>query len=176
MTNITLVGVDPGLVHTGVSCLTLYPKNNMYEVETFALDSNEGPVHVAVENIIDHLSRYKGNEPYIVVEKWRERGTITNEGQAMRKLESELRSVLPKDTVFLENMGAKRLVSNKLLDLFGLYKVQATHHQDIQAAARIMLLGAIKNDLFNGTIYRFVTDALDGNPWTSVKVGQGVLG
>lgn len=172
MTKITLIGIDPGLIDTGVSCVTLDPDSKTWSMRALAItavgDETDDRIINTTQQVKNCVLALSDGDTHIWVEKWRERGTVFGENPTMRAIERELRVAIPY-AKFLENMGVKKLISNKLLNLFDLLKVQSTNHRDIQAAARIMLLGAIKDEALNPVVYAFVTDALDGMPWKKAE-------
>ena len=64
----------------------------------------------------------------------------------MIRAEQDLRRVMP-DARFLPNMGIKRVITQDLMELLEVWSfTTATHHQDLRAAARIALLGMVKDD------------------------------
>lgn len=166
MSIITLIGIDPGLVDTGAVCLTMNTDARTWAVEAAALAGGE--TDAVLEFVAEHGSLFAR----LYVEKYRERGTAFRENGPMRKFEADLRSAMPIGTKFLENMGVKRVVSDRMLRMFDLFDVKTTNHRDIQAAARIMLLGAVKDEQLNEVIYQFITDHIDDNPW--IRVGDAI--
>lgn len=74
-----------------------------------------------------------------------------------------------RDTVkgsIVDNTGAKKIVTDELLDLLQLKKwTTITHHADLRSAARIALKGAIENPALNVLLSDVIRDLLGGIEW-----------
>ena len=117
MSRVTLIGVDPGLVHTGVVAMHFHP-----DVLTCAVE------HEAISGA-----------NVAAVKDW-----------------------------------VTRVVTQELMELLGVWKFSTpTHHQDLRSAARIALLGAMKEDVLNGLLTRVVLDRLQLQPTTEQEVSRG---
>lgn len=154
-----VVGVDPGLVHSGVVSLLFGPRARTLEIEHTVVD---GPNAVA---IVDWIQGLPTTKPWVYVEQYRPRQHLNSDAR-MTQVEHELRSLM-STARFLPNMGIKRVVTADLLRLVEVWKFPtATHHHDLRAAARIALLGMVKHHDTNVVLADLVRAHLDGDPWT----------
>jgi hypothetical protein len=152
-----IVGVDPGLVHTGVVSLVFKTSVRRVEVgHTLVVGPDAGAVAAWI--------RGNGQHPRIYVEQYRTRQHLSSD-MRMVKAELDLRQALP-GARFLPNMGIKRVITQDLMDVLEVWRFPTpSHHQDLRAAARIALLGMVKDDDTNAVLAAVVRDHLDGNPW-----------
>lgn len=105
-----------------------------------------------------------GQHPRIYVEQYRTRQHLSSD-MRMVKAELDLRQALP-GARFLPNMGIKRVITQDLMDVLEVWRFPTpSHHQDLRAAARIALLGMVKEDDTNAVLAAVVRDHIDGNPW-----------
>lgn len=157
----TVVGIDPGLVHTGVVVLDVDTVARQLTVhyEFFADDPT---------TLIGHADQVKKwlrtRVDHIFIESYRPRGNTFDTDPKMRELLSDFRQRFPQAKV-LDNTGVKKVVRRPLLEVLGLHKFPATHHQDLQAAARILVYGMLKDDELNALLTQVVSDHVDGRPW-----------
>lgn len=150
-----VVGVDPGLVHTGVVGMLFQPQLEELEIWHTVVD---GPNAAAVAAAIP-----TGKLP-VYVEQYTPRQNLSSD-QRMTQLEHELRTTL-RGARFLPNMGIKRVITADLLRLLEVWKFPtSTHHHDLRAAARIGLLGMVKDGETNTVLATVVRAHLDGRPW-----------
>jgi hypothetical protein len=71
-----------------------------------------------------------------------------------------------KGTV-LDNTGVKKIVKPSVLQVLGAWDFATpTHHQDLRSAARIAVLGMMKDQTMNTLLADVVRDHIDGKPWT----------
>jgi hypothetical protein len=105
-----------------------------------------------------------GSEPFL---------TSIEQYRPHKKLDSDIRMV-QAEKYFLDampfaqtvnNTGVRKLAPRWSLDIFGIGRFPTTHHQDLQAAARILYLGGIKNHEANRVLSTVVKDFMDGKPW-----------
>ena len=102
--------------------------------------------------------------PVVFVEAYRPRQNL-NSDQRMVRAEIELRAAL-RGAAYLPNMGIKRVITRDLMEVVEVWKFPtSTHHQDLRAAARIALLGMVKDAVLNELLADVVLDYLDGRPW-----------
>lgn len=160
MSHYTLVGVDPGLVHTGVVGIRLdvVPRTIRVLHEIVPGDFVHG-VQVAVLSVGGNAHEQGW------IEQYRDRGTVFSTHSDMRAFEVKLNAALPGYKL-QSNSGAKKLISNKLMRVLGCGKFPTTNHRDLEAAARIAILGAMKRPDLNEILATVVRDHLDGSPWT----------
>lgn len=156
----TIVGIDPGLVHTGVVVLELLPNLGRIIVDHFTI---AGDKHA--DQVVTELKARRVNTKHIFIESYRERGTSYRTNPKMRELLADFRKRFPKASI-IDNTGVKKIVGSELLKVLGLTDFPTTHHQDLQAAARILVYGMLKDDELNAMLTQVVTDFVDGRPWT----------
>jgi hypothetical protein len=152
-----VVGVDPGLVHTGVVSMKFYRDSKLISVGHVAID---GPDPVATLAWV--------NDPHAVmfIEGYRPRSHFSTDAQMMTAVADFKRET--HATVLL-NTGVKKVVKRPLMELLHVWKfTTVTHHQDLRSAARIALLGMLKVDRMNRLLTDVVSDHLEGNPWNVV--------
>jgi hypothetical protein len=159
MDHYTLIGVDPGLVDTGVVAIHLFPLTKSIEVRHRIV---KGDVVTEIAEAIDDLS--DGQAAYTFVEQYRDRGTVFQQHGRMRELEVRLKSHLI-GAKFLDNMGIKTVVARALMKLLHVWDFPTTNHRDLQSAARIAILGALKNPELNDLLTDYVIDHVDGIVW-----------
>lgn len=150
-------GVDPGLVHTGVVGLAFNPFTKRVEVKHHVVI---GPDVSAVKDWFDHNLHQPEK---IFIEGYRPRshfGTDTKMVEAVSKMRA-----LPNSEV-LNNTGVKKVVKRKLLELLHLWSFSTpTHHADLRSAARIAVLGMLKDPEMNKLLSEIVRDHLNGDDW-----------
>lgn len=159
--DLVIVGIDPGLVHTGMVC--------------FGFDSYDQRVAIRSHLVsglnvkeISAMHRYWApltEVPYqAVIEGYRTRSNF-NQDARMIKGVGEIKNSIPSSKV-LDNMGIKKIVTQPLMELLKVWKFnQISHHQDLRSAARIALLWAFKDPLGNQLVADFLRDYLEGDPW-----------
>jgi hypothetical protein len=147
MSSTTIIGVDPGIVDTGVVRFTFYPTLQRVGISSAvvpAFDLDSSP-----QNIASWIrSEAAGDKPHVFVEKYNPRpGMRTND--RMKEIENALIRTLPH-AVRVNNMGIKQVITQATMDqLHVWYFSKVTHHQDLRSAARIGLYGAVKDDDLN---------------------------
>lgn len=159
MSLLTLVGVDPGLVHTGVVVLRIDTRiRGMYQ-EHFVIEGDDHAFQI--EALLKALA-YVPTQMF--VEAYRERGQSYGTNPRMRELMTEIRQRFPSSRV-IDNTGVKKVVTPDLMRCFGMVGFPTTNHQDLQAAARILLYGMLKDQELNEVAYSIVSDYADDRPW-----------
>lgn len=157
-----IAGVDPGIIHTGVVELNLYPAQReilLYHEALVGMDAQ------AVLDVITRAPNAPGDTAtHVFVEGYRPRQNLTPD----RKMQEGVAAIrAATGGKVLDNMGVKKIITPDLMKVFGVWTFSTTtHHQDLRSAARIALLGAVKDDQLNPIIADIVRDYLDGNPWT----------
>jgi hypothetical protein len=155
-----VVGIDPGLVHTGVVRMLFSTSAKRLIVEHEAVVGTDA---VAVKSwIVDpgHIT----SRTDVFIEKYVPRMKLSSD-ERMVKFEQDLRRALPKAKL-LPNMGVKRVVPQPLMEVLGVWKFPtSTHHQDLRSAARIALYGMMKDPELNGVLAATVRDHLNGRTW-----------
>ena len=154
MSIITLIGVDPGIVDTGAVKFSFDPDQLTVSVTAEKLLGSDP------EPIEEYVKQNAGDRTIVVVEAYRDRGTVFNTHGTMRQIEAALRRSLP-DVQILDNTGVKKVVTKSLMQLLGCWDFPTvTHHQDLRSAARIALLGALKDPDLNSIVTRIVMKQL----------------
>ncbi|AYD86152.1 hypothetical protein SEA_BURRO_9 [Microbacterium phage Burro] len=154
MTMIHLNGIDPGLVHTGIVSLQVDSQKRTHRVWHQVVD---GPDVEAVRD-----------SPILVgtrifIEKYEDRGTVFETHAEMRKFETNISNALPGAKV-MSNVGVKKVVTDKMLAIL-IGDLPATHHKDLESAARIMIAGGLKDPVVNSVLYHLMIDHLAGASW-----------
>lgn len=167
MTSIHAVGIDPGLVDTGLVRVLLKPASQVLEVE------------YAVVKGMDPL-RYKQwidlrlPEPLVFIEKYRPRSNFGTD-ERMVQGERDFRVTLPKATL-LTNTGIRSVVKPAVLQAMDLWQFRLpTHHQDLRSAARILVLGLMKHEQGNTVLADLICAELDGDPWQILNHGGKLI-
>jgi hypothetical protein len=157
---INVIGVDPGLVDTGLVRLSFHPSLRRVSVAFSAIadaEKDTGPVVQWIRNGTDGPS-------HVFIEQYVPRPGMATTGR-MKELESKLRRELPNATL-LRNMGVKQVIPQELMQVLGVWTFKkSTHHQDLRSAARIALFGMAKDSELNPVLTAVVTAHLDGSPW-----------
>lgn len=149
-------GVDPGLVHTGLVHLGFDQHDKVISVGATVISGLDA---VAVARTIQPM----GYE-HMFIEAYRPR---SNYGQDQRMVEGvrEIHKALP-GSVVLPNTGVKKVVRPALLKLLGVNTFGLrTNHDDLRSAARIAVLGMLKDPTMNTLLSDIVHDHLEGAPW-----------
>jgi hypothetical protein len=153
-----IIGIDPGIVHTGVVRVLLDPMKRTVFSEFAVIDGLDA------EAVEQWVHRFDVEPDLISIEQYRPRQKLAADTR-MVQAEKTFREYLPKSR-FIPNTGVRRLAPRWALDIFGIGKFpQSTHHDDLGAAARILYLGAIKDGRINPHMTRVVRDFMDGEPW-----------
>ena len=162
-----IIGIDPGIVHTGIVaygiCTHEPPKIPMiYRV----IDTEDADPDDRVKRITDGVSRFledmlqglayqsyatEETPMLIFIEDYRSRASSNKPDAQMREIVSALRRLLPLANV-VDNTGSKKIARPELMRSLGLNTFRATHHQDLQAASRIMIYGALKQEHLNALL------------------------
>lgn len=164
---VVAIGIDPGIVHTGVVGMHLAPiEHEVYLKERLIMGYNPQEVKHAVDDILGGFPKYLNSN--IFIEKYRPRSHFSYDNE-MSTAVSEIHKALPGSKV-LANTGIKKVVRPALLHALELDKFkQASHHQDLLSAARIMILGLLKDEEANRQLSEFVIDIINGRDWHVFK-------
>lgn len=150
-----VVGIDPGLVHTGLVRLSFHHHERMVLVDSLAVPG------VDLQEIVE----FTEHEPHTItfIEGYKPR-TVLHTDKRMVEAVAEIRTAT-RGKVLL-NTGVKKVVKEPLMRLLHVWDfTQTTHHQDLRSAGRILLLGMLKDDKLNAIVSRVVKGHLDGRPW-----------
>lgn len=159
MLNIThTLGIDPGLVHTGVVSALWQPELRQLSLAHTVLNGYDP------DGLDAHLDKVSWLKPVVFIEDYRIRSGF-RENKRMAELVRDYRNRTHGKA--LDNMGVKKVVKRQLMETLGMWKwATPTHHDDLRSAARIMLLGMLKDDGLNALVSRAVRDHLDGLTWS----------
>ena len=152
---ITVIGVDPGVVHTGVVAIRLHPENNTWMIAPqLFMGLDPQPVK-------DWCKGWDYNNVFIEgYRPWSHFSTDADMSAAINEMKKM------RDASVLNNMGIKNVIKPPMMEMLGVWKFkQSTHHQDLRSAARIGLYGLVKDPIMNRILTGFVTDQLDGKEW-----------
>jgi hypothetical protein len=163
MTATTIVGIDPGLVDTGVVRLSFYPSLKRVAISyvvapRFALESTPQAIAAWIRG--EAPATTADEKPHIFIEKYNSRpGMAPN--QRMTDIERALTNEM-SSAVRVNNMGVRNVITQEMMELLNVWKFPTTtHHQDLRSAARIALFGAVKDEALNGLVATFVRDYTD---------------
>jgi hypothetical protein len=100
-------------------------------------------------------------KPHVYIEGYRSRSNLAHDKDmliAVREMQQATKGKV------LNNTGIKKTVKPAVLQLLGAWKFSTpTHHDDLRSAARIAVLGMLKEH--NELLADVVRDHLDGKPW-----------
>jgi len=169
MTSI-IVGIDPGLVHTGCVALYVDSLRKQWKVEHALVEMTLQPDgELAIGKAAADVARWVA--PYdadlIVVEAYKPRSHFDTDAN-MGRLVNEIRRCIPRSKS-LVNTGVKQVVRPPMMRALGLWNFSTpTHHQDLRSAARIGLYGALKEEDLNGDLYDLMVGVVDGTGWHQI--------
>lgn len=154
-----IVGVDPGLVHTGVVRLVFNSGAQRVDVQHCAVT---GPDSKAVKSWVQSDASLPN--PDIFIEKYQPRSHFGQDQQLVVAV-SEMSKALPNSQVLL-NTGVKKVVKQPLMELLKVWSFStSTHHQDLRSAARIALFGMLKQPALNRQLADVLLAHLEGRDW-----------
>lgn len=162
-----IVGIDPGLVHTGA--VLIRPLAHVKTIE-IAHEAIAGADQVATDRWLTSVSlRQKpwtpGKGPMIFIEGYRPRGNFGTNDRMVQAI-GNFKTQFPYAKV-INNTGVKQVVRQPVMELLGVWKFSTpTHHQDLRSAARIGIYGALKNEVLNRLLFDIVNDHLNGQTWS----------
>ena len=153
-----VVGIDPGLVHTGCVRMVFDCWRQKilldYSVVT-GLDSTATAAWV---------KQFDDPRPTVFIEAYRPRHNLAPDTRMVAGV-AAMKAALP-GAIVLANTGVTRVVPAPLMALLEVLDwPQSTHHQDLRSAARIALLGMMKNPSLNRVLSATVRDHLAGRTW-----------
>ena len=159
-----VVGVDPGLVHTGVVSMLFDAAARTVHIQATVVT---GPDGAEVWNAVDNGS-YPGVKSRVYIEGYRPRSNLNSDKRMVEGV-AEIKRVLQKErieTTVLLNTGVKKVVKKSLMELLEVWTFSTkTNHQDLRSAARIALLGMLKQEPTNRLLADVVRDHLRGSDW-----------
>lgn len=157
-----ITGVDPGLVHTG--CVDIYfdMSHNAVHIRHEAV---AGPDAAAVGDFAWRMSRPGEISNQVFIEGYRPRSHFDTDSR-MTQAVRDIHAGVPGSKV-LQNTGVTKVVKQPLMEMLGVWNFSTTtHHQDLRSAARIALLGAMKDPTMNTWLADAVLGLRQrGGPW-----------
>lgn len=156
-----IIGVDPGLVHTGVVVMYFEDGNLVIDdfvIETIYYEDQDKDLVPNLEQVAGAVATIVNLRPaaHVFIEAYRPRGNAYSTDPKMTKLMGYLAQHVKRGKV-IDNTGVKQVVKTPLMKLLGCWNFsQPTHHQDLRSAARIALYGALKDEELNKVIYDYV--------------------
>lgn len=142
-----VVGIDPGIVNTGIIIYFICPQERLVILKHTAIKGCK------TEDIFSFLSMHldvSDANPwtYVFVEAYRPRSHFDTDAR-MGAAVNEIKKMGP-EIYALDNSGVKNVVSRALLELLHSWSFTTkSNHQDVRSAARIAILGMLKNEHLN---------------------------
>ena len=161
-----IIGIDPGLVDTGVVVIRIEGTKVSVEPEvihTIEYKTQDGTLVPNYEQVAGAAQMIVALNPgaHVFIEAYRPRGNTYGTDAKMRDLMAAFRKVLPKAAV-IDNTGVKQVVREPLMRRLGIWTFkEKTHHQDLRSAARIGIYGALKDTGLNQELFDFVSYELN---------------
>lgn len=168
-----IIGVDPGLVHTGLVFMKFDSINRELRIGHSVIDGGKykGSDHARqVQSLVANiLFGTPIKDSYVFIEGYKPRSHF-NTDKDMVRLVTLMRATVVRNKVLL-NTGVKRVIKQSLMDLLGVWHfTTVTHHQDLRSAARIALLGMVKDDELNRLLADYIKDHLCGRGWRVINI------
>ena len=152
----TIIGIDPGLVHTGLVVFELDDDKQEYAMSYEVFDGLDTAGAAAL------CSKYP--EAAVFIEDYRARSHYDTDARMTAGV-SQFRQAIPGSKL-LSNTGVKQVVTQELMDVLDVWSFKTTtNHQDLRSAARIGLYGALKDDATNWILYQIVVDYHNSRRW-----------
>ena len=158
-----IVGIDPGIVNTGIVIYSIYTGNRLISVAHTAI------VGCDVQDIQAYLKQYAMDGPlpwtYLFVEAYRPRSHFDTDARMGAAVNDIKR--MGTNIYALDNTGVKNVVSRALLELLNSWNFSTkSNHQDVRSAARIAILGMLKNETLNRMLAQIVFSEInDDHKW-----------
>lgn len=160
-----LIGIDPGLVHTGCVSITLFPDPKGIRTRSHVVAGLD--VQQTKHWVEARMALRPDVQSEIFIEAYRPRSHFDSDA-AMGAAVKEMKQALPGSQTLL-NTGVKKIVTPELMKAMNIWSFsQRTNHQDLRSAARIAVYGGLKDPEINPVITKFVIDHLDGNTWKEI--------
>ena len=162
---VQLIGIDPGLVHTGCVSITLHPDLGAFQLRSHVVAGLDVQQVKRWVMLVDAYQALVHSE--IFIEAYRPRSHFDSDA-AMGAAVKEMKQALPGSKTLL-NTGVKKIVTPELMKVMNIWTFsQRTNHQDLRSAARIAVYGGLKDPEINPVITKLVVDHLDGNTWKEI--------
>lgn len=166
MADITVIGIDPGLIDTGLVALNFNGFTREIIVH-YAVESRAKAVEIAASAALLRSAVWSPGH-HVFIEGYRPRSNF-NTDVKMLELITQLKAEMPAAKV-INNTGIKKVVKPKLLEFLKIDSFPlTTNHGDLVSAGRILVLGMLKDPELNKILTFVFTDLYEGHPWTVVK-------
>lgn len=159
-----VVGIDPGIVNTGIVIYFINPQDRYVIIKHTAIEGCK------TDDILDFLHQHLDPSAartwtYVFVEAYRPRSHFDTDAR-MGAAVNEIKKMGP-EVYALDNSGVKNVVPRALLELLNSWSFSTTsNHQDVRSAARIAILGMLKNETLNNLLAQVVLSKIEGDsPW-----------
>lgn len=157
MNNVIITGVDPGLVHTGVVTFDLPAPDDDDQTIWIKYRVFE---NVDEEEIADYIDKHTDSD-YIFIEDYDMRNNF-NTDKAMAGAVERLKNAVPRGQL-INNAGVNTLIPSGLMRIFDVWSFPVvTNHNDLRSAARIALLGMLKDEELRKFLSNIVSEFLAG--------------
>lgn len=167
---LNVVGIDPGQVHTGIVHIIINElARDIYIQHCVVVGMNPKQIASQVINMTSRMMWAHKHDEMVAIEAYRPRSNFGND-PIMLKGVADIHAALPGSQV-LNNTGIKKVVTPALMHVLGLRRfASGSNHQDLQSAARIALLAALKNPTTNELLAQVVADLIvDLKSWSIQK-------
>ena len=171
---LTLIGIDPGIIDTGIVSIRLDTIRQQWNITTQVWSNVTRIVERAMvidPDFLDEIAAFVQHEEsenkatFTGIEGYRQRGRNVQQDQRMLGLVQSIHATL-KGSHIVDNTGIKNVVTEPMLALFQVNRFPKTHHADLKSAARVALKLGISNEVLNRILSDFVRDNLNGTPWS----------
>ena len=158
-----VAGIDPGIVNTGIVVYHIHLNIRTIFVYHTAI------VGCDVQDIRAYLAQYAMDGPwpwtYLFVEAYRPRSHFDTDARMGAAVNDIKR--MGTNVYALDNTGVKNVVSRSLLELLNSWNFSTkSNHQDVRSAARIAILGMLKNETLNKMLAQIVFSEInDDHKW-----------
>jgi hypothetical protein len=162
-----IVGIDPGLVHTGLVRMVFDSSFCTVTLEHEVISGAQPSEDQAKQANLWAKQTPPTRPAYVYIEGYKPRHHYGSDPK-MIALANEMRRWTGGKVLL--NTGVKKVVKKDLMILLGVWQFgTVTHHQDRRATARIALLGMLKDPALNRVLADIVRDHLNGATWAIVQ-------
>lgn len=144
------VGIDPGIVHTGV--VRFHIRDDFTcTVSAYVVEGLD----------VDEIASRCSSAEAVFIEAYRPRSHMAYDSRMVKGV-AEIHKAIPGSKL-INNTGVKKVIRQMLMQHLGLWDFPiSTHHQDLRSAAYILLYGMVKNPEYNNIL----TSLVGGNSST----------
>jgi hypothetical protein len=158
---VVVAGVDPGLVDTGIVAFGFFPDTKHIEIHPRVVTRG------SADDVIKMLRSVVVPADPVFVEAYRPRRAFSTNSE-MQALTREITAKAGWNAKALPNTGIKSVVRPQLLRLLAADRFTIpTRHSDLVSAARIAVLGMLKDEELNKLLSDVVLDHLQGSTWST---------